>query len=300
MLNDVVHFLYRAIGKDGISRFGYAASKDGFVINERLPHPVYEHRVGRRPSQVYCYQSGGSWGGSEDPRIVRVGDEDVLYMMYTACNGDLRVALTSISLEDFLQKRWHWKAPLLISPPEEVHKNWVIFPEKIHGKYAILHSLNPEVLVEYVDSLEFKNQACIASNHGGKPRQNCWDRWIRGAGPVPLKTDYGWLVFYHAMDHDWSKYRVGALLLDHDDPTIVRSRARTPVLEPSEPYEHHGFKPGVVYVSGAVVKDGQLLVYYGAADSYVCVAHVDFAQFIDALRKDQEPVLTRSVVREKS
>src|SRR3989338_7113157 len=84
LLNNKVHFLYRAIGEDGISRLGYAVSSDGFRIDERLSHPVYEHQVKEGGFNVFSYFSGGSWGGAEDPRLTRVDEEDVLYMTYTA------------------------------------------------------------------------------------------------------------------------------------------------------------------------------------------------------------------------
>src|SRR3989344_1622980 len=300
LLDDAVHFLYRAIGEDGISRLGYAASKDGFHVNKRFATPAYEHRVDARSFNIFSYSSGGSWGGAEDPRLVRVGDEDVLYMTYTACNGDLRVGLASIRVEDFLNGKWWWRPPVLISPPGEVHKNWVIFPEKISGKYAILHSINPKVSVEYLDSLNFDGKTHLQSYHGGnKPRAGSWDKWVRGPGAVPIKTKYGWLVFYHAMDDDWSKYKVGAMMLDLKDPTRVLARATEPVLEPSEQYENNGFKGGVVYVSGAVVKGGHVLVYYGGADSHVCVAHANFKEFVEALRKEKLPKLKREAVKKK-
>lgn len=309
LLEDKVHFLYRAIGQDGISRLGYAASSDGFNIDERLPYPVYEHKAAhsailgqaRREFNVYSYFSGGSWGGAEDPRIVRVDEEETLYMTYTACDNGLRVALASIKLKDFLDKKWVWKPPVLISPPDEVHKNWVIFPEKINGKYAILHSINPEILIDYFDRLDqFDGATFIKSYHGGGIRKNCWDGWVRGVGPVPLKTKYGWLVFYHAMHaNDFSKYKVGAMLLDLNDPTKVLARSPEPVLEPNQTCENNGFKPGVVYASGAVVKDGNLLVYYGGADSYVCVAYANFEEFVEALRKSAKPKLQRKILRKK-
>ena len=77
LLDNKVHFLYRAVGEDGLSRLGYAVSADGFTIDERLPYSVYEHKTksGERVFSVYSYFSGGSWGGAEDPRIVRVGRE---------------------------------------------------------------------------------------------------------------------------------------------------------------------------------------------------------------------------------
>jgi predicted GH43/DUF377 family glycosyl hydrolase len=288
LLDDKVHFLYRAIGQDGLSRLGYASSDDGFKINERLPIPIYEHKITRRTLSPVSCASGGSWGGCEDPRIVRVDDEDTLYMTYTACDGGLRVALTSIKLEDFLNKRWKWEHPALISAPGEVHKNWVIFPEKINGKYAILHSISPEILIDYVDSLDFDGTSYISSCYDAGERTNCWDNWVRGPGPPPIKTKDGWLLFYHAMDDsDPGKYKVGAMLLDNNDPTKVLYRSKEPVLEPCESYENQGFKPGVVYVTGAVVKNGELIIYYGGADSFVCSAHNKLDDFLKELKKKE-------------
>jgi len=302
LINDKVHFLYRAIGQDGISRFGYAASNDGFVINERHFSPAYTHNIRQRASfNVFSYFSGGSFGGAEDPRIVRIDNEDILYMTYTACDQGLRVALTSINLQDFLDKKWNWKPPILISPPDEVHKNWVIFPEKIYGKYAVLHSINPEISIEYFDSLnELDGNNFIQSHYGGQLRKNCWDAWVRGAGPPPIKTEYGWLVFYHAMiANDFSKYKVGAMLLDTNDPTKVLARSPEPILEPDQIYENNGFKAGVVYASGAVIKNGTLLVYYGASDSYVCVAYADASIFINELRQGTKPKLQSKIFKKK-
>ena len=300
LLEGNVYFLYRAIGEDGISRLGYAMSEDGFVIKERLPYSVYEHGLKHYSFNVFSYFSGGSFGGVEDPRLVRVDEEDEIYMTYTACEEGLRVALTSISVDDFLQRKWRWKTPKLISAPNGVHKNWVIFPEKIHGQYAILHSINPGILVDYFDDLEFSNTAYINSYHNGESDKNCWETWIRGVGPVPIKTQYGWLIFYHAMDNDWSKYKVGAMLLDLNDPTKVLVCTKEPVLEPNEQYENNGFKSGVVYASGAVVKDHKLLVYYGAADSYVGVAYGDFDEFLKGLMNEKKPKLETKILKKKA
>lgn len=301
LLENKVHFLYRAVGEDGISRLGYAASPDGFVVDERLPYPVYEHELNNQPVfHYYSFASGGSFGGAEDPRIVRVNNGDVLYMTYTACDDGLRVALTSIRVKDFLQKNWKWKSPTLISPPGEVHKNWVIFPEKINGKYAILHSVNPKILIVYRDTLEFREGEYIESYYNGACRKNCWDTCVRGAGAPPIKTKHGWLLFYHAIDeNDPGKYKVGAMLLDLNDPTKIIRRAAEPVLEPEEDYENGGFKAGVVYVSGAVVKNGELLVYYGASDSYIGVAHASLEEFLRALTKGAAPKLKAKPLKKK-
>ena len=116
---------------------------------------MYEHKTKERTFTLFSYFSGGSFGGAEDPRPVRVDNEDVLYMTYTACDNGLRVGLTSITIDDFLNKQWNWMPPQLISPPGQTNKNWLIFPEKIQGKYAILHSIRPHVQIAYRDSLRF-------------------------------------------------------------------------------------------------------------------------------------------------
>lgn len=300
LLENKVHFIYRAIGKDGISRLGYAVSNDGFAVDERSPSPVYGHKLTKPVFNYYSFASGGSFGGSEDPRLVRVNKENRIYMTYTACDEGLRVALTSIKVQDFLQKRWRWKTPKLISPPDEVHKNWVIFLEKINGKYAVLTSINPEISIEYLDNLAFEDDRYIESDYAGACRKNCWDTCVRGAGPPPIKTKYGWLLFYHAIDErDPGKYKVGAMLLDLNDPTKILHRSQEPILEPAEVYENNGFKAGVVYVSGAVVKDGKLLVYYGAADSYIGVAYADFNKFLEDIAKEMKPKLEKKSLKKK-
>lgn len=291
ILNDKVHLLYRAIGEDGISRLGYASSDNGFSISERSAYPAYQHAINQRLSYTYFYGSGGSFGGAEDPRLVRVDEENVLYMTYTACDAGLRVALTSIKIDDFLKKNWKWKKPVLISAAGETHKNWSIFPEKINGMYAILHSIKPVIQIEYVDTLEFDDNQHIHSIHEGGPQENGWDKWLRGAAAPPIKTEEGWLLLYHAMDDDWGKYKVGAMLLDLEDPTKILFRASEPILEPSEYYETNGFKGGVVYVTGAVIKESTLLIYYGAADSFVAVASAGLKDFLNALKAGKKTEL---------
>ena len=292
VLNDNIHFLYRAIGQDGISRLGYAISSDGFTITERFYYPVYQHPLERKIFHGFSYSSGGSFGGTEDPRLTRVDEEDVLYMTYTACDGGLRVALTSIKVEDFLKRNWKWTKPVLISSPGQTHKNWVIFPEKINGRYAILHSIKPKIQIEYVDNLVFDNNHYINSCYAGGQQEDCWDTYLRGAAAPPLKMKDGWLLIYHAIEKDCSKYKVGAMLLDLNDPTKVLYRAQEPILEPSEPYEHNGYKGGITYVTGAIIKGDALFVYYGAADSYVGVASAPLYEFLNTLKSNKKPKLS--------
>ncbi len=301
VLDNKVHFLYRAIGIDGISRLGYASSSDGFKIRERLSFPVFEHKVKNGSFNSFSFFSGGSLGGAEDPRIVRVDNEDVLYMTYTACNHSLRVGLTSIKISDFLQKKWHWKNTALISALNETHKNWVIFPEKIKGKYAILHSISPKISITYRSTLAFKKGEYIKSYYNGNSHiSTTWEAWVRGVGPPPLKTRLGWLVFYHGLQKNhWFHYKVGVMVLDLNSPEKIIYRAKEPILEPDKKYENDGFKPGVVYVSGAVIKDGKLLVYYGASDSYVGVAYANLEEFLKEIEKDLHPKLKLTTLKKK-
>ncbi|MEN4017768.1 MAG: hypothetical protein PQ975_04175 [Methanobacterium sp.] len=304
LLENRVHFLYRAIGEDAISRLGYAVSSDGFKIDERLPYTVYEHS----PTDTFSYNffsftSGGSFGGCEDPRPVRVNNEETIYMTYTAfCDQGLRIALTSIKVEDFLNKKWRWKKPVYISPPGQVHKNWVIFPEKINGSYAILHSLNPQISIDFFDDLEFDGKTYINSVHDPEPKGSHWN-WesrIRGTGTPPIKTQDGWLIIYHGEDRrDPGKYKVGAMLLDLEEPTRVLHCTKKPILEADKLYENIGFKPGVVYATGAVVKDDTLLIYYGGADSSVCVAYSDLEKFLTTLKEDIKPELKAQPLKKK-
>lgn len=300
LIEGKVHFLYRAIGNDGISRFGYANSKDGFELDERHPTPVYQDSGVCGKYICYSLASGGSWGGCEDPRIVRIDEGDKIYIIYTSCSDGLRIGLSSIKVNDFLNKKWNWSSLRLISPPGEVHKNWIIFPEKINGKYAILHSISPKISVAYVDSLDFKEGEYIQSYyHPGIPSKK-WDSYLRGPGSTPIKTKYGWLLFYHAMSYqNMGKYKVGAMLLDLKDPTKILYRSQKPILIPNEYYEMNGFKPGVVYVIGAVVKDDELILYYGSADNYVCVAYANLEEFLKELTKKIKKPFKKRLLKTK-
>lgn len=288
--NGKIHLIYRAVGEDDVSVLGYASTYNGYKIEERLPYHIY-----RRFSEdikfafPLKYDSGGGWsGGCEDPRITLVGD--TLYMLYTAFDGwsSVRIGLTSISLNDFKKHKWNnWTTPVLISPPGEINKNWVIFPEKINGKFAVMHSFYPKILIDYFDSMDHFDGTKFIKSNNVRPvdKDRGWDSWFRGVGPAPIKIKEGWLVLYHAMDHkNPDRYKMGALILDAKDPTKVLYRSDNPILEPEEHYENEGHKWGVVYSCGAVVKDGRLFVYYGGADKFVCVASIKLSELVDHLK----------------
>lgn len=286
-----IHIIYRAIGESDVSVLGYAKSDDGFSFDKYSKELAYWHKgkLATKKGSVpkIDYISGGGWGGgSEDPRLTLLGDQ--VYMTYTAFDGwgSLRMALTSISLDDFIKRRWNWKEPVLISPPGEIHKNWVVFPEKIKEKYAVLHSISPNIMVDYFDTLDELDGENFINNsvHDSSPSWGAGDKFVRGVGPSPIKTKYGWLVLYHAMEkNETHRYKLWAMILDAKDPTKVLYDSRGPILEPDEWYENEGYKSGVVYSCGAVVKDGKLFVYYGGADKVSCVATADLNQFLKEL-----------------
>jgi predicted GH43/DUF377 family glycosyl hydrolase len=282
-----VHVVYRAVGVGDMSTLGYAKSNDGYYFSDRNFKPIFIHRNYPTLTDLpILYTSGGGWnGGAEDPRITKI--DGMLYLTYTAFDGwgSVRIGLTSISLKDFLSKNWNWKKPVLISPPGEVHKNWVIFPEKINGKYAILHGLSPEILIEYVKDLNyFDGTKFIKSIHQDHPKWQMREKGMRGVGGAPIKTKYGWLVFYHAMEpQEPHRYKLWVMILDLKDPTKILYRSKKPILEPDAFYENEGFKAGVIYSCGAVIKGDNLFVYYGGADMVSCVAAADFKLFLKEL-----------------
>ena len=304
-----VHVIYRAVGDSDISVLGYARSDDGYSFDKTSKELAYYARNKKfldrnLTSKIVSYSSGGGGGGGcEDPRLTLLGDR--VYMIYTSFDGwgSLRLALTYISLDDFIKRRWNWTEPVMISPPGEIHKNWVLFPEKIGGKYAILHSFAPKILIDYFDNLKELNGKKFIRSNNTRPIDptRTWDSWFRGVGPSPIKTKYGWLVIYHAMDHkNPDRYRIGAMILDLKDPTKVLYRSPEPILEPEEWYENEGYKRGVIYSCGAIVKDGKLFVYYGGADKVSCVATADLDKFLEELIHHRVFKLKSTGLREKS
>lgn len=305
VLDDRIHLLYRAQGYDGLSVLGYAASMDGIHIDERLSDPVFvpsQARRGKYGDDGYTSVSGGGTGGCEDPRLVEI--DGTIYLIYVSFDGahPPGVALSYIAKKDFMAKRFRFSRPKLISRPGQIQKNWVLFPKKIAGKYAVLHGISPKIRIEYIDDPKSLGDGKFIeslSSHGGggyveATRLRAWDNIVRGAGAPPLWTPHGWLVFYHGMDmRDPGKYKVGVMLLDLEHPENILRRSLEPVLEPETEYENGGHKRGVIYVCGAVIKGGKLFVYYGAADCTSAVAVADAETFLQSLLKEEAPVLTK-------
>ena len=297
---DKVHFLYRALGDKDLSVLGHATSRDGITIDERSKEPIYIPREpfetpGGNAFATFAdhFASGGGYGGVEDPRITKV--EDRYYLTYVAFDGanPPRSAMSSIHSNDFHKKNWGmWSKPKLISAPGMVNKSAVIFPKKINGKYVVMHRVYPNILVDFLDDLEFNDY--LQGHYFIPPRKKFWDSKKVGAGAPPMETDEGWLLIYQSVGYqDPGRYKIGAMMLDKDNPHKVLYRTHTPIIEPEESYENDGFKAGVVYPCGAVIMNGKLHVYYGGADTVVCGATADLDRFLYEMKRNREPKLKK-------
>ncbi|MCG2677422.1 glycosidase [bacterium] len=268
-LGGKVHLLYRGRDKKHVSCFGYASSKDGFHIDERLPEPVFGP------------QSEKDSLGCEDPRITKMGD--TLYIPYTAFGiipgikqerkkTSVQIALTSISVDDFLNHRWNF-TKRLYPIPRVFNKDCVILPEKFEGKYVIYHRIPPHIWVCYSEDLIHWYDHNIMMTPEGE-----WEFFKIGAGPPPIKTEKGWLFIYHGVSRD-QRYRLGFAFLDLEDPRKVIYRHPEPILEAKEKWELEGMVPNVVFTCGAVLKDGEVFVYYGGGDTRIGVATAPLTEF---------------------
>lgn len=214
--------------------------------------------------------------GIEDVRVSKLDDDYLLTYSAVSDNGvgvGLRVT------RDWKSFSEHG----MIIPPH--NKDGVIFERKIAGQYACLNRPSgADVGGHYMwyatspDLRHWGNYACVA-----KTRSGMWDSVRVGAGAAPILTDKGWLAIYHGCNED-TRYCLGAMLLDRDDPTKVLSRSDEPIMEPIAPYEKEGFFGNVVFSNGQIVRDDEVTVYYGAADTTVCGATLSVAEILGILR----------------
>lgn len=266
-----IYLLYRAVGKVGVSNLGLAILKDPFTVRKRLPLPVLE----TEPDNPYERL------GIEDPRISFL--EDKYRVVYTATSlypakkrpylwshsgTPWRIRLSLVETSDFT----HWQRRGIILP-EIDSKDGALFPEKIKGKYALLHRIYPDIWLSFSENLyRFPKGKVLC-----KPRKGFWDNERIGAGAPPVKTDKGWLLFYDGVSQKKREkftYHLGILLLDLKDPGKILYRSPEPILSPEMSYEKKGgLVDNVVFTCGTVEWQGKYYVYYGAGDGVIGVAY---------------------------
>lgn len=276
-LDGSVQVIYRAMDEANTSMFGYARSKDGVHIDERLPVPIYGPRA---DFELKRGKPDGN-SGVEDPRTVIIDDR--LYLTYTAYDG-VHVphgAISSLSLDDFRARQFqNWTEPKLMTADDVDDKDVALLPEKVKGGYLLYHRVSGRICADILPDLEFAQRAHECIDVFG-PRPGMWDSAKVGISCPPIRVPRGWLMLYHGVSED-AVYRVGAALLAEDGITLL-ARAADPVFEPVEQYEREGEVPDVVFPCGAVVRDGTLYLYYGGADKVVGVATAPLSPIIDAL-----------------
>ena len=255
------HMFYRAQGLDWISRIGYAVSADGVHWN-RLREPVLD------------VSDATDSRGVEDARVVKI--DGVYYMTYTAYGraftgegepthlggGILPMVARSTNLIT-----WEKLGPIVRG---EDNKDHVLFPRKIKGRYAALHRRRPNIWLAYSDDLRTWDEADMAPIFGPRP-ENDWDGTTVGGNGVPIETEHGWLMFYHAYDEE-HVYRQGVCLLDLDDPTQVIRRPKAAIFWPEELWELRGDVANVVFSCANPVVDGTVYFFYGGADHVIGLA----------------------------
>ncbi|PYR72052.1 MAG: glycosidase [Acidobacteria bacterium] len=258
---DAYVMLYRAQDGRGISRLGYAVSRDG-VHFTRNPDPVL--------SPETDYEKDG---GIEDPRLVQFGR--TYYLTYTGYNKkDAQLCLASS--RDLL----HWDRLGVILPASKGRWNvgWTkagaIVPEQIDGKYWMYYLGTAS---DHTDQMGLASSQDLvhwrdATDAPVLPRRTGrFDSRVAEPGPAPIVTGAGIILIYNGAD-DRLVYRTGVARFDRRDPRRLLARSETPVFEPRLDWETTGQVPNVVFVEGMIQQGRRWLFYYGAADKYVGVA----------------------------
>lgn len=303
--NGLFYLLYRAAGddKDHVIRFGLAVSDDGVNFKRVSDQPVFEPSI-----------DGPDMGGVEDPRIVKFGDEfyvtyayrpyppgqywkfehDVVQLPETGPDAPAvyrkNIANTGLAVtKDF--KTWRRLGRITQSNLDD--RDVILFPEKVNGRFVMLHRPKqwtgevygceePSIWITFSDDLMVWNQPSKLLISG---RRGSWEEKVGGSTP-PLKTKEGWLIIYHGVENGGlGHYRVGAALLDLNDPSKLIARLPDWIMEPEHWYELEGLYNGCVFPTGNMIVGDELYIYYGGADKYCCLATCNLEELLNELKK---------------
>ncbi len=254
--------LLRVEDRRGLSHLTAARSKDG-VSNWRVdPSPTFAPSPETHPEEMW---------GVEDPRLTYLEEQQRWVVAYTAYSrGGPLVSLATT--EDFCT--FERLGPVMA--PED--KDAALFPVRFDGRWALIHrpvpanqSFGAHIWISFSPDLKHwgDHQILLRARQGGY-----WDANKIGLSPQPLLTERGWLLMYHGVrvTAAGSLYRLGLALLDRDDPRRVLRRSSEWVFTPVETYERTGDVADVVFPCGWTLTGDGLRLYYGAADTSVCLA----------------------------
>ena len=171
------------------------------------------------------------------------------------------------------------------------NRNGVLFPRRIGGSYAILSRPSDGGHTPFGDIFYSESSDLVhwgRHRHVLAPVPLSWQSTKVGAGPTPIETEEGWLLLYHGVltSCNGFVYSMGAALLDLEEPWKVVARGSGYLLAPHAPYERVGDVPNVVFPCAALVDRpaDRLTIYYGAADTVVCLAHGQLSEVLAFVR----------------
>lgn len=276
--NDKYIMLFRSHLHNGRSVIGIAQSKDGYNFK-------VEAEPFLKPSSDGVFGEYEEYG-VEDVRISKIDDDFLLtYSAYSRHGVRIGLAKT----KDFKTV----ERISLITQSDL--RNVVIFPEKIDGLYVRLDRPHSEiskwsVWISYSpDLIHWGNSKVII-----KPETYHWDEMKIGPGATPIKTERGWLNIYHGVFETMSGvvYRLGVALHDLGDPSKILGVSDEWILQPEDAWEITGYVPNVVFTCGAIPEpDGSVKIYWGGADSVMCVGSANINELIDlCLTKPRKPI----------
>ncbi|MGB2824604.1 MAG: glycoside hydrolase family 130 protein [Phycisphaerae bacterium] len=210
--------------------------------------------------------------GVRDPRVTAL--DGTYYITYIA-DSNLGMRVGVARTDDFAHVEW----VSLAGEPDA--KSGALFPEKINGRYALLERPNPgmSIWISYSDDLLYWGSSEVVMT----PRGGHWDADRIGTAVPPIRVDAGWLLIYYGEKHTSAGplMRLGAAILDADNPARVIARSNIPILTPRENYERIGDVPNMVFSCGAILeKDGEMKIYYGGSDSCICLGTVAISDII--------------------
>ncbi len=288
--NGQILLLYRAIGADGISRFGVATSGDGFKFKYASDYPAMS------PDPQNMFEERGV----EDPRITFIeGRYAIVYVAASLNRTDIRPMAvdwrTRVSLAFTTDFKTFERHGVIMGSYND--KNAALFPTKFSTRngdyYYLYHRRHPSIWLSRSFDFYTWEDVCRETCMVVQPNTMSWDNDRIGIGSQPLYTPDGWLVFYHGRDKS-GIYRLSAFLADLAQPDKIIARLPYPLLEPALPFEINGVIPNVVFTCGAVDAGDYYWVYYGGADYALGGAYVSKPALLNELKQYATPAPTPS------
>ena len=286
-----------------ICYIGMMQSQDGVHFEHVSDQPIFTPEM-----------AGSKLGSVQDPRIAKI--DGVYYMTYAyrpfawnshptgvgvpesfepeveghTGNPEDNMTRTGILRSENLRdwEHYSWATPKTLDD-----RDVILFPEKINGRFAAFRrplqfvgekygTDRPTAWISYSEDLHEWTEPELID----VPRFD-WENGRMGMSTPPIKTEHGWLALHHGVDVEDAAtkrvvYRLGAMMLDLDNPAKVLRRPKDFLMEPETYYEKFGlYIPYTIFPSGIVVRDDELSLYYGVCDTAIALATVSLSEVVD-------------------